>query len=228
VITREAWRSDPDKFIQLVTSKYGYPVIVKPVCLGSSIGVQRCPDLHHLKDAIDTALLLDDRALVERALVNFIEVNCSVLGPPTRSSICEQPCTKETVLTFDQKYKRGSKGGKAGKGTPVAGGMASLERIVPAPIPEELTAAIQQLAVRVFDATGARGVARVDFLLENSRDLYVNEINTMPGSLAYYLWEPVGLPFDELVTALVDIALRRYAVRKDTQFSFATNLLQHD
>jgi D-alanine-D-alanine ligase len=146
------------------------------------------------------------------------------MGPPEKASVCEQPCPSEKVLTFDAKYKRGRKSAKTGG---AEGGMASLDRIIPAPISEELTSRIQQLSVQAFRLIGASGVARLDFLLEkNGENLYLNEINTMPGSIAFYLWEASGVPFDELVTQCVNMALNRQRVRARTSFSFETNLLQ--
>ncbi|MEK6299708.1 MAG: D-alanine--D-alanine ligase family protein [Acidobacteriota bacterium] len=223
-ISQEEWKTEDQSFIAKVESTYSYPVIVKPASLGSSIGVKRCEDASSLNDAIEVALRLDERALVERALVDFIEINCSVMGSPEKASVCEQPCPSEAVLTFDAKYKRGRKGAKTGN---AEGGMASLDRIIPAPIPDSLTLRIQQLSVQAFRLVGASGVARLDFLLEkNEGNLFLNEINTMPGSVAFYLWEASGVPFDELVTQCVNMALDRQRVRARTSFSFETNLLR--
>src|SRR6185295_10704140 len=186
-ISQEEWKTGDQSFIAKVESAYSYPVIVKPASLGSSIGVKRCEDASSLNDSIEVALRLDERALVERALVDFIEVNCSVMGPPEKASVCEQPCPSEEVLTFDAKYKRGRKGAKTAS---AEGGMASLDRIIPAPIPDSLTLRIQEISVQAFRLIGASGIARLDFLLEKKDgNLYLNEINTMPGSIAFYLWE---------------------------------------
>jgi D-alanine-D-alanine ligase len=221
-ISRIGWRADSQAFLDTVERQYRYPVIVKPVCLGSSIGVTRCENRAQLQRALETSLLFDERALVERALTNFTEINCSVLGPPERVSVCEQPCTNGPVLSFDAKYKSGRKQAALGMKT----GMASLERIVPAKISAELTGCVQALSAKLFQAIGASGVARADFLVDTDENrLYLNEINTMPGSLAFYLWEASGLPFDELVTILVKMAYDRYASRGETKFSFEANLL---
>jgi D-alanine-D-alanine ligase len=223
-ISRIEWKRDSDAFVARVEDFCDYPLMVKPVCLGSSIGVRRCENSSELREAIDAAVLLNERVLVERALVNFTEINCSVIGPPEQASVCEQPYTNEAVLSFDAKYKQGAKGGQGG-GTKA--GMASLGRIIPAPISADLTSRIQELAIRAFCAIGTSGVARVDFLLEaNGAQLYLNEINTMPGSLAFYLWEASGIPFDELVTRVINMALDRHQLQSTTQFSFETNLLQ--
>jgi D-alanine-D-alanine ligase len=198
--------------------------MVKPVCLGSSIGVSNCPDRAALHEAIDLALELDGRAMVEEALTDFVEINCSVLGPPERASACEQPVASASVLSFDDKYKRGGK--KLGRGQAQSAGMAGQARLVPAPIGEALTRQVQQLAVSAFRAIGASGVVRVDFLYQQkSRRLFLNEINTLPGSLAYYLWEEEGLRFDQLVSTLVQIALDRHERQRATVYSFSANLL---
>jgi len=223
-VSKTEWQSQSDVFMARVEDFCHYPLMVKPVCLGSSIGVRRCENSSELREAINAAGLLNERVLVERALVNFTEINCSVIGPPERASVCEQPCTNEAVLSFDAKYKQGMKGGAVG-GTKA--GMASLGRIIPAPISAELTAYIQELAIKAFRTIGAAGVARVDFLLETGEEkLYLNEINTMPGSLAFYLWEATGVPFDELVTQVVNLGLDRHQHQSTTQFSFEANLLQ--
>jgi D-alanine-D-alanine ligase len=222
-ISRAEWENDPEQFTSLVEKSYGYPLIVKPVCLGSSIGVTRCKDLSQLHEAIEVALTLDEYALVEKALTDFIEINCSVIGPPEQVSVCEQPTSAEALLSFDEKYKRGAKSKSGG----TKGGMASLERIVPAPISDELTARIQEIAIKAFRVLGASGVARVDFLVDNEQgELFLNEINTMPGSIAFYLWEASGVPFDELVHRMVVTALEQHRVRSRTLHVFEANLLR--
>jgi D-alanine-D-alanine ligase len=223
-VSRTQWQEESAAFIRRVEDFAAYPLIVKPVCLGSSIGVRRCDNAVELRTAIEAAILLDDRVLVERALVNFVEINCAVLGPPEQASVCEQPHTSEAILSFEAKYKQGGKGGKLGG---AKGGMASLGRTIPAPISAELTARIQDLARQAFHVLGAAGVARIDFLFEVQREaLYLNEINTLPGSLAFYLWEASGVPFDELVRKVIKIALDQHRIRSTTEFMFEANLLQ--
>jgi D-alanine-D-alanine ligase len=223
-VSRAQWQEDSATFLRQVEDFETYPLIVKPVCLGSSIGVRRCDNAAELQAAIETAMLLDERVLVERALVDFFEVNCAVLGPPEQASVCEQPHMNEAILSFDAKYKQGGKGGKVGG---AKAGMASLGRTIPAPISAELTLRVQELAKQAFRVLGAAGIARVDFLFERAEEkLYLNEINTMPGSLAFYLWEATGLPFDELVKKAVRIASDQYRIRHSTAFMFEANLLQ--
>ena len=228
--SRLRWQMEREAVLREVEEFHAYPLIVKPMSLGSSIGVKRCSDRASLEFALDAALVLDEQVMVEEALTDFIEINCSVMGPPVRASVCEQPCSESGVLTFDEKYKRGG-GGKKQGGTKTAetkdGGMAALQRIIPAPIPEELTKRVQELAMRAFEATRCSGVSRIDFLYHQpSGSLYFNELNSIPGSLSFYLWEPAGLRFDELVTKCVEIAVRRSKDREDTLYSFEANLLR--
>jgi D-alanine-D-alanine ligase len=224
VLSRAEWDQDAAGIVTRIESAYAYPVIVKPVCLGSSIGVTRCHDRATLRQAIAAALVLDDRVLIEPALTDFIEINCAVMGPPERASVCEQPITHEAILSFDAKYKRGGKGAKHAKKPE---GMAALERIIPAPISAELAQRVQSLATQAFRVIGAAGTSRIDFLYQSDRKaLYLNEVNSIPGSLAFYLWEATGLPFDALVDTLITIALQRHQERAQTQFSFEVNLLR--
>jgi D-alanine-D-alanine ligase len=224
VLSRPEWSQEAAGAVERIETAFTYPVIVKPVCLGSSIGVKRCHDRATLREAIATALLLDERILVETALTDFIEINCAVMGPPDQVSVCEQPVTHEAILSFDAKYKRGGKGAKQARKPE---GMAALDRIIPAPISPELTQRVQRLAIQAFRAIGAAGTARIDFLYQpHGEALYLNEINAIPGSLAFYLWEATGIPFDELVDKLITIALQRHAERAQTQFSFEVNLLR--
>lgn len=234
-VTRDAWSAGAYAFVARAAEFCGYPAMVKPVTLGSSIGVVRCADAGALRQAVEAGLVLDERVLVERALSDFLEINCSVLGPPIRTSVCEQPVSTSTLLSFDDKYRRGAKAarklapnptGARGLGVTGKAGMAGQERLIPAPIGDELTVRVQSMAMQAFEVIGAAGVARVDFLYEPDADaLYVNEVNTVPGSLAFYLWEATGVPFDVLVTELVRIATARHQARSATQVVFDANLL---
>jgi D-alanine-D-alanine ligase len=224
VCSRTDWESKSTDVLERIEAFCDYPVIVKPVCLGSSIGVKRCGDRAALRGAVAAALVLDERVLIEAALTDFIEINCAVMGPPEQTSVCEQPMTSEAILSFDAKYKRGGKGAKQ---LNKPSGMASLDRLIPAPISEELTQRVQAYAAQAFRIIGAAGTARIDFLHRPADGiLYLNEVNAIPGSMAFYLWEASGLPFDALVDKLVTMALERHDLRRHTQFSFEVNLLR--
>lgn len=224
VVARAEWQANVEAALRHIEAFCSYPVIIKPVCLGSSIGVKRCDDPTSLREAIAAALILDERVIIETALSNFIEINCAVMGPPEQVSVCEQPMTHEAILSFDAKYKRGGKGLKQANNP---SGMAALERLIPAPISEELAQRVQRYAVQAFRAMGAAGTSRIDFLYRPEDEaLYLNEPNSIPGSLAFYLWEASGIPFDALVERLMAIALERHQSRTQTQFSFEVNLLR--
>lgn len=228
-ISRKAWRSDSAACRRSVEGTFGYPVMCKPATLGSSIGIARCGSSQELTQAMETAFTFADRVLIERALVGFQEVNCSVIGPPSRASVCEMPKSDGDLLSFDAKYRGGAtKGAKSGAktgGKLSPAGMASLSRQIPAPVSDELTMRIQDMAMKAFETIGGHGISRVDFLLDAGSSVYVNEINTIPGSLSFYLWEASGLAFDKLVKTLIEGAIERHKQKLQTQFSLDVNLL---
>jgi D-alanine-D-alanine ligase len=206
-----------------VEAAVGYPAFVKPARLGSSVGIGRAPDRHALEGALDVARRYDRRILVEPAMEGCIEVNCSVLGGAghePRASVCEQPVPWEQFLSFSDKYMRGGKSTKAQ-------GMASLERRIPAPISEALTAEVRDNAIRAFRAVDAAGVARVDaFVKESTDETWVMEINTVPGSLSFYLWEATGTSFEEVIQEMIEVALLAHQRKSDLLFSYDSGMLQ--
>ncbi len=233
-LERRAWEQQREEELTRIEGELGYPVYVKPANLGSSIGINRADDRAGLADALDVAFHYDRRAVVEQGLTDLVEVNCSALGfeGDVRASLCEQPVSWKEFLTFDQKYLRGGKtgGAKGGtKGTAGAkgGGMESMQRLIPAPIGDEMTAEVQRLTIEAFRLLDCRGVVRVDYLVNRAdNSLYVNEINTVPGSFAFYLWEPTGLPYAQLIDALIDQALAAHREKGRNSFAFESGLLQ--
>ncbi|MDP9067221.1 MAG: D-alanine--D-alanine ligase [Actinomycetota bacterium] len=227
----------PDRLeasLDRVESEVAYPAFVKPVKAGSSVGIGKARDRGALKELVEVAARYDSRVLVEKAMENCVEINCSVLGGggrDPRASVCEQPVAWEEFLSFEDKYMRGGKssGSSAGEapfGAKSATGMASLDRRIPAPISEESTKQIQENALQAFRAIGASGVARIDsFLNPQSGETWVMEINTTPGSFAFYLWEASGLAFADLADELVDIALQRHRSTSERLFSFESGML---
>lgn len=217
---------DSAKIIEKIETEIGYPVIVKPVNLGSSVGISKADTRENLIAALDTAFTFASKALVERAVPNLREINCSVLGDAdtARPSACEEPVNSDEILSYRDKYLSGGKSGKTGSAK--SGGMSSLKRRCPADIPDELTATVQSLAVRTFQALGCSGVSRIDFLNDTQTgELWVNEINTIPGSLSFYLWEAAGLPFDVLLDEMIALAFKRQREREALTFSYDTNIL---
>ncbi len=228
---REDFERDPEKQIERVEAAFGYPCFVKPANLGSSIGISRATDRASLKEAIEVAAGFDKRILVEKGLEHKKEVNCAALGygSDVRASVCEMPVSWEEFLSFDDKYMRGGKGkapSKGSKAAPAKGGMASLSRKIPAPIPKETTEKIQNMTVEMFKMMDLKGVARVDYLIdEDDGSVYLNEVNTIPGSLAFYLWEPLGVSYPKLLDALIEGAFKAREDKNRSSFSYQSAIL---
>ncbi len=215
---------DGDRILDEIEERIGYPVIVKPVNLGSSVGISKAKDRASLIDALDLAVSFSARVLVERAVANLREINCSVLGDSeeARASACEEPLNAEDILTFSDKYLSGGSD-KSG----VSGGMSDLKRRCPAELPDGMTEQVQQMAVRTFQALGCLGVSRIDFLNDKQTgELWVNEINTIPGSLSFYLWQEVGVSFAQLMDTLVQLAFKRQRQRENLTFTYESNILE--
>lgn len=212
---------DVDVMVAAVEERLGYPVIIKPVNLGSSVGISVAKDRTQLVKSIDDAFLYASKVIVEHAISNLREVNCSVLGDEQEAipSECEEPMHTEDILSYEDKYMSNSKGG-------ASKGMASVSRKIPADISDEMREKVRQMAVKSFQALGCNGVARMDFMIDgDTNELYFNEINTIPGSLAFYLWEPIGVSYRELLDRMIQLALKRQREEKGLTFSFDTNIL---
>ncbi len=217
--SRHEWVGDPASIISGVEAKLGYPVFVKPSSLGSSIGVALAKNADELRNYINVAANFDRRLLVEKAVQGAIEVNGAVMGNvDLRVSVLEQPISWQEFLTYEEKYMR-AEGAK---------GMKGAERKIPAPISDELTARIKQMAVEAFRAVDGRGTARVDFLVrEEAGEIFLNVINTIPGSLAFYLWQAEGLSPASVVDELVRLALEAHAEKQKTVYNYKTGLIAH-
>ena len=220
----------PEKIADDLEKSFGYPVIIKPVNLGSSVGIGVAKSRDELIDAIDDAFRYAARVMAEHAISKLREINCSVLGDENEAfaSECEEPLTSGEILSYEDKYvnsggkKVGSKGGSGSKGA----GMANLSRKIPAELSPEKREEIRELAVKSFRALGCCGVSRIDFMIDEEEDmLYFNEINPIPGSLSFYLWEPVGVPYKELLDRMIQLALKRTRVEESLTFTFDTNIL---
>lgn len=215
----KTWHTDPRPLRQQIRDRIGYPLIVKPVNLGSSIGVAVVATEEALDEAIAVTASFADRIIVEKWVPNVLEINCAVIGDQddTTASVCEEPLHASEFLSYAEKYQ--SKGGSTK-------GMESAKRRIPAEISQELAHTIQTLARKTFSAIGANGVARIDFLVDRvSGDTFVNEINTIPGSMSFYLWTASNLGFDELINKLVRLALKRSRERSTLLRTNPVNIL---
>jgi D-alanine-D-alanine ligase len=219
---RDAWEADPDALM----AKVGEDVVVKPATLGSSVGVQRCASADELRDAFELAFELDRQVIVEPFLAGATELNVAVLGRPGGEYVVsevEQPIGGEDGLTFDDKYMRGGKGGKGG-GDSKTSGMASQDRLIPAPIDAGLRDRLRSAAEQAHRALRFAGVARYDFFVIDDR-VILNEPNTVPGSFAFYLFEHVGVSFASLLDQLLGIAVAEAQEERSTTRYFESALL---
>ena len=217
--TRSMWEANRNAILEDAEQQLGYPVFVKPANLGSSIGVSRADDREGLEDSLDLAFDYDRRVLVEKGLDKPIELNCSVLGydDDVEASPIEMPISAEKFLDFKEKYL--ASGGSKG--------MASLHRILPAPIPEELRDRIQALSCDIFRMMDCKGVVRIDYMWDrNSDEIYITEINTIPGSLAFYLWENTGVKYSQLIDRMVMCAQRAHEDKNLRNYAFTSDILK--
>ncbi len=213
----EDWVGNREKIIGRV-NELGYPLIVKPVNLGSSIGVKIVKNRDEMSEAVETAFRYDRHILVEKVISPLMEINCSVLGSgkDLRTSVCERPLGKEELLSFQDKYLSDD----------AAKGMASADRVIPADIPEEFSAEIREISKKIFRILSCSGVARLDFLINaKTHEFYFNEINTIPGSFSFYLWKESGLEFDDLLLELIELAVQEHQKKSRRIQSYETNLL---
>ncbi len=217
--TRAMFQQDREAVLNRVERELGYPVFVKPANLGSSIGVSRADDREGLIDSLELAFDYDRRVLVEKGLDKPIELNCSVLGydDDVTASPIEMPLSGEQFLDFKEKYL--ANGGSKG--------MASLHRVLPAPIEDSLRDEIQALSKRIFRMLDCKGVVRIDYMFDKATEkVWITEINTIPGSLAFYLWENAGMKYAQLIDKLVDCALRAHEDRNLRNYAFTSDILK--
>ena len=206
-----------------------YPVVVKPATLGSSVGITYVKSEDDVDSAIKEAIKYDNKIVVEKAVENLIEVNCSVLGnyKYQETSALEEVLSDNELLTYADKYIGGAKGKLKG-GMKSSKGMASTSRVIPARIDKKLSSDVTDLSKKVFKALNLSGVCRIDFLIDKKANkVYINEPNTIPGSLAFYLWEPVGKGYKTLINDMINIAIKDYKLKEKKTYSFDTNILSN-
>lgn len=223
------YEENPD-YIFASIKKLGYPVIVKPATLGSSVGIKTAHNPEEVKVAIDDAIKYDHKIVVEKLVEDLMEVNISVLGnyENQQVSAIEQVIPTKDFLTYEDKYIGGGKSkGKLGGKFKTSKGMVSANRVIPAPLEKDKKEEIEEVAVNAFKALGSSGVVRIDFLVDTkSNKIYINEVNNIPGSLSFYLWEPIGKEYTELLDDMINIGIRDYKKRIAKTHSFDTNILK--
>ena len=217
--TMTEFQADPGRILKETEEVLGYPVYVKPAKLGSSIGVSRAENGEELREALELAFEYDRRVLVEKGLTKPVELNCSVLGydGEMTASPIEMPISGEDFLDFKEKYL--SAGGSKG--------MASLHRVLPAPIEDDLRIRIQEMSKSIFRMMDCKGVVRIDYMFDrDSGGLYITEINVIPGSLAFYLWENAGMPYRELIDRMVELAEKAHLDKNQANYAYISDILK--
>lgn len=211
------YRKNPRRINSLIKKELKLPYFVKPATSGSSIGISKVVNQKSLKKAIEKASRFDHKILVEEGMKNAVDINCAVMGgyEPV-VSVCEQPLTEKEFLSFHEKYLKGGK----------TKGMAGLSRIVPAPIPDKVARNIQAISKTIFKELGCWGMARIDYLYQKkTQQVFPNEINTIPGSLAFYLWQASGIKPPQLIDKMVQLALEKEKEFKRLDYSFKSKIL---
>lgn len=220
---RKDWEQNKDSIIENIINKLNFPVIVKPSNLGSSIGISKAEDIDSLINAIDIAVQYDLKFIVEKMINEVREINCSAIGyqDEVLTSLLEEPINWEEFLTFEDKYIRGNS-----KNIKIQGKDSTNKRIIPADVNKDVEKQIKELTIKSFKLLNCNGVVRVDFLLDKKNNVYINEINTIPGSLAYYLWEKKGLDFPMLIDKIIEIGFKYYKDKNSRFFDFSANLFK--
>ena len=210
--------------------KLAFPLIAKPANLGSSIGIEVIKNQKEFKDKIKECLKYDFKVVVEKMIKDLKEVNIAVMGSDEDYKVSAIEEVTNGFLDFDKKYQSGGgkKGAKTSGSKTPSKGMASTARKVPADVTDVQKKTIEETALKVFKVLNSYGCVRIDFMIDKKDgSVYCNEINTIPGSLAFYLWKEVGISFEQECDMLISYALQRYAKRTKKTYSFSTNILDN-
>lgn len=214
---RSKWRSSKEEVMADIEKNLKYPLFIKPSNLGSSIGISKVKNKDNLEEALMIAFSYDKKVIVEESVENAREINCAVMGyeENVETSELEEPLDFKELLTFDDKYVSNKK----------APGTKTMRNLLKKD--EPLRDELESLATKAFTSIDAAGNARVDLLVsKDTGKIYINEINTIPGSVAFYLWEPKGYSFKDLITKMLEIAQEVDTMRKETVYSYDAELFK--
>lgn len=213
-------KDDIDKVVAKIKKETSFPVIVKPVHLGSSIGINIAKKEVELKKYLLEASHVDSEILVEKLLTNFVEYNCAVRmkGSDIETSEIERPINKDEILSFADKYQRG--------GNKKQSGMASLNRELPAKISKILKDRIEETAKKAFVACRCKGMVRIDFMAVSSGKIYLTEINPIPGSMAFYLWEASGITFTQQISDLIEQSVLDWHDKSSLNLNYDSDIVE--
>jgi len=225
--TKTDLEREPAAAVKSITKTLRYPLFVKPVHLGSSIGITRVTTDTELRNGLEVAAHYDDQVIVEEAVQNLVEVTLPIIGNERpQAAFLESPMTKpEDFFDFDTKYLQGGKSGKTGGKAGVKGAQGYSQ--IPAKLPKDLYESAEGIGLQVYKALGCSGTARVDMLIDTkAQKVYLNEVNPLPGSLYAHNWSRKGISNVDLVQKLVALAKERHAQRQALATTFTTNFLQ--
>ncbi len=222
-LSRETILADSAEAAKTVQTAIALPVIIKPSHLGSSIGINIAKTEIELEKFLLEAAYLDTEVVVEILVPSFKEYNCSVrlINGTLETSAIESPVAKDAILSFADKYQRGG-----GKKTGTESGMASLQRELPAQISAELKNTIETTAKAAFTACRCKGMVRIDFMVTPEGTLNITEINPIPGSMAFYLWEAKGIPFKQQITDLLTQAITDQKTRVSLRMDYQSDIIE--
>lgn len=214
------WQNQNVKIKNQIAEQLKYPLFVKPVHLGSSIGIGKVKDEKDLEKKIEVALYYDNKVLVEEGVEDVLDITCCVIGNnELTASVLQESVFAQDMFSFEDKYLKDG-GAQIGK--------AQNSLVIPARLSPEITKDIQETAKAVYKALGCSGIARVDFLVERSTNkFYANEVNPLPGTLYHHLWKASGLELPELLTKLIGFAKEKQEEKLQTNYSFESSVLKN-
>lgn len=213
------YEESKNELLEETIKKLGFPMIVKPARLGSSIGISKVKTKKELEFALEVAFHYDDKAIVETCIVDLMDVTCALIGndKPIASELQESVFDSD-VFSYEDKYLNDG-GAQLGN--------AKQNIFIPARLDEKTTKSIQDTAAKVYQLLGCSGTARVDFLYDKKRKrFYANEVNTLPGTLYHHLWQKSGVELPQLLQKLVTLAEERTNKRKDLTSTFSSDILK--
>jgi D-alanine-D-alanine ligase len=206
-VRRHRWLADRDAIIEQISETLTYPLFVKPANLGSSVGISKVATQSALGAAIDVAAAFDPKVVVETGVVGAREIECAVLGNETPDA-----STPGEIVPSGEFYDYHAKYLSSGS-----------ETLIPAPLTPDVAEEVRRQSIVAFDTIDGSGLARVDFLLGSTGELFINEINTMPGfttiSMYSKLWAASGVTYPVLIDRLIALAIERHALQRQRRMS---------
>lgn len=216
---KQDWEKNKDALLQKIQTGLRWPLFVKPARLGSSIGIAKARTEQELVFAIEVALHYDEKVLVEEGIENVMDVTCAVIGNnDPQPSLLQESVFGDAFFSYEDKYLKGG-GAQFGK--------ARHNIIIPARLDDAITEHIRTMAIYVFKLLGCSGIARVDFLYDkDTKKIYANEVNPLPGTLYHHLWDTSGVPLKELLTRLIACALEHHRAQQKITATFESDILK--